>query len=358
MFIYIHIPFCKRICAYCDFPKVLYDKKYINNYLNNLELEVKKRYQNEKINSIFIGGGTPTALDYNELQKLLEITNIFKKNKNIEFTIESNIESLDEKKIALLKQYNVNRISIGVQSFNPKILNELNRNHSRESIFKIINNIKESGITNISIDLIYGVNENMNIVKEDIQDFLDLNIPHISCYSLIIEKNTIYGVNKRQYIDDEIEYKMYKYIEDTLEKNGYKHYEVSNYAKEGYFSTHNINYWDNGEYYGFGLGAVSKIANNRISNTKNLTKYLQGNTIAEVSFEDKDIDISNTIILGLRKVEGIDINKFKIRYGVDITKLYNIKELIKEKKLSIKNGFLYIEPKYYYLSNDILSNFV
>ena len=133
MYIYIHIPFCNNICKYCDFPKMLYDKKFINKYLTSLENEIKTRYKNEKVKTIFIGGGTPTSLDYNELKKLLSITKIFNKSDSIEFTIESNIESLDKEKIKLLREYGVNRVSLGVQSFNDDILKELYKGYSKLS---------------------------------------------------------------------------------------------------------------------------------------------------------------------------------------------------------------------------------
>ena len=212
MYIYIHIPFCNNICSYCDFPKLFYNKKYITNSLTNLELEIKSRYKNELVKSIFIGGGTPTSLDYEELKRLLNITNIFKKDNNLEFTIESNIESLDISKIKLLKEHNINRVSLGVQSFNDNILKELNRHHNKNQVFNVVKNLKQNGITNISTDLIYGVTEDINIIKEDLDTFLKLNIPHLSYYSLIIENNTIFKINKRKYINEDIEYKMYKYI--------------------------------------------------------------------------------------------------------------------------------------------------
>ena len=358
MYIYIHIPFCTSICSYCDFPKVLYNKTYINNYLDNLEKEIKKRYKNETVKSIFIGGGTPTSLSISELKRLFNIIKIFKLDNNYEFTIESNIESLSIDKIKLLKEHGINRVSLGVQSFNEDILKDLGRKHRKEDIIKVINLLKKSNINNISIDLIYGVNNDINIVKEDIDLFLSLDIPHISCYSLIIEDNTIYGINNREYIDEDIEYKMYNYIKDKLKNNGYNHYEVSNYARPGYKSIHNINYWNNGSYYGFGLGAVSYINNYRITNTKNLTKYLKGEYLKDQIYENKEIRISNSLILGLRKVSGINIDKFNKEYNINILDLYNIKDLIKEEKLLINNNRLYINPKYFYLSNDILLNFI
>ena len=312
MYIYIHIPFCSHICSYCDFPKLLYTKKYIDKYLNCLEKEIKLRYKGELVKSIYVGGGTPTSLDVQELSKLFRILNIFNKDKKIEFTIESNVESLSEDKIKLFKKYGVNRVSLGVQSFDGNTLKSLNRYHNKDSVFDVVFKLKKYNINNVSVDLIYGVNSDIEIAKKDIDCFLELDIPHVSCYSLIIEDNTLFGISNWEYIDDNIEYKMYKYISNKLESSSYVHYEVSNYAKDGYYSVHNLNYWNNGEYLGFGLGAVSYIDNHRIGNTKNLTKYLKCNYIDSDNYENKQMRMSNTIILGLRKTKGINIIEFDI----------------------------------------------
>ena len=330
MYIYIHLPFCTSICSYCDFPKLLYEKKYIKTYLEQLKNEIQERYQNEEVTSIYIGGGTPTCLTTEELEELLNITKIFHRKKNIEFTIESNIESLTKEKIKILKKYGINRISLGVQSFQKEVLKELNRHHNKKDIIETISLCKKEKITNISIDYIYGVNTNIKGLKEDLDIFLKLNIPHISCYSLIIEDNTILKINKKENIDEELEEQMYHLIEKTLEKNKYIHYEISNYAKKGYKSIHNINYWNNGEYYGFGLGAVSYLKNIRRTNTKNLTNYLKGIYKKEEEYEDENIQISNELILGLRKINGISLNKFKQKYKKNIYDLYDIKEILKE----------------------------
>lgn len=358
MFIYIHIPFCSHICTYCDFPKMLYDKKFVKKYLKVLATEINTRYQDEEVLSIYIGGGTPTSLSLEELKYLLEITKKFKKATKIEFTIESNIESLTKEKIKLLKQYEVNRISLGVQSFQDKNLKILGRNHTTNMVKEKIKELKEEGFTNISIDYIYGISDSIKEVEEDIQTFLTLDIPHISAYSLIIEKNTIFGIQKREYIEEEIEYKMYKKIKKILEKNHYQHYEISNYAKLGYQSKHNLNYWNNGLYYGFGLGAVSYIHNKRINNTLNFNKYLKNQYHQEIIEEDKKIKISNEFILGLRKIEGIDISKFKEKYQEDILNIPEVKKLLQEKKLIFQNNHLFIADKYLYLSNEILINFI
>ena len=358
MYIYIHIPFCDCICSYCDFCKILYNNKYINNYLDNLEKEINCRYKNELIKSIYIGGGTPSSLSYQELERLFNIIKIFKLDSNYEFTIECNVNNLDINKIKLFKDNGVNRVSLGVQSFNKEILTILNRSHTYKEVYSVINNLKNNNINNINIDLIYGVNDNIDIVKKDIDYFLSLDIPHISCYSLIIEDNTLLKINNYQNIDEDIEYEMYKYIENKLTSNGYIHYEISNYAKEGYQSTHNINYWDNGSYYGFGLGSVSYIDNYRISNTKNISKYNKGIYISNREYEDMNTNMSNDMILGLRKIKGVSISKFYNKYRKDIREVFDIDDLINNKILIIDNDNMYIDSKYIYLSNQVLIRFI
>jgi len=353
MSIYIHIPFCTTICTYCDFCKIYYNKKYIDSYLDSLKKEIKDRYKGEKIKTIFIGGGTPTALDNEELTKLLEITKLFNTEKEIEFTIESNIESLTEEKLKTMKAYGVNRLSIGVQSFNEDIIKTLGRNHTKEDIYEKINLAKKH-FDNINIDLIYAVTNDINIVKEDLEEFLKLGIPHISTYSLIIEDNTILKINNYQNIDEDTDYQMYKLIEDTLTKNNYIHYEVSNYAKKNYESKHNLVYWNNEEYYGFGLSSTSYINNIRRTNTKNLKKYLNNNYLDEEIYEDKEIRIENEIMLGLRKLDGINMGTFQEKYNIPLEELYDIKELLQDNYLVKEDNYLKINKEYIYISNEIL----
>ena len=353
MSIYIHIPFCTSICTYCDFCKMYYNKKYIKDYLDSIKKEVLERYNREKVKTIFIGGGTPTSLDIEELTSLLEITKIFNTEDNIEFTIESNIESLTEEKLKIMKEYGVNRLSIGVQSFNNNILKILGRTHTKEEIYSKIKLAKKY-FDNINIDLIYAVTNDINIVKKDLQEFLKLDITHISTYSLIIEDKTMLKINNHQNINEDIDYEMYKLIEEILEENNYIHYEVSNYAKEGYESKHNLVYWNNEQYYGFGLGSTSYLNNIRRTNTKNLTKYLNDDYIDEEEYEVKEVRIENEIMLSLRKLEGLNLDSFKEKYKISLEELYDITDLLKEKYLIKEDNYLKINKKYIYISNEIL----
>lgn len=349
--IYIHIPFCNKICTYCDFCKIYYNKFLVDKYLIELEKEVFSLYKNEIIKTIYIGGGTPSSLDKDELIKLFSITNRIKLTKNYEFTFECNIENINEELLVLLKNNKVNRISIGVESFNKDILKVLGRNYDF-SIKEKINLVKKY-FDNINIDLIYGVNnETMEILDNDLDNFLELDVPHISIYSLILENNTMLKVNNYKEIDDDLNNNMYYYIIKKLKDNGYIHYEISNFSKKGYSSKHNLTYWNNEEYYGFGLGAGFYINNTRGSNTRSLTNYLKGNYVLEKEEMTNKINMENEMILGLRKIKGVSKGKFFNKYGV------NINDVFDTSKLKENKNYYYIDSKYLFISNYILEDFI
>ena len=303
-------------------------EKYVDIYLDALEKEINSLYKGEVLDTLYIGGGTPTSLDINRLTRLL-------------------------------KYYGVNRLSFGVQSFNKNMLKLLNRDYTKEDIFDIIDTAHIVGFKNINIDLIYGVpNENLDILKKDILLFLKLDITHISTYALMIENNTVLSNLNYKNIDEDLEYEMYSYIKDKLVENNFNHYEISNYSKVGYESKHNLNYWNNNSYYGFGLGAVSYIDNYRITNTSNMRNYLNNRYEKERAYEDKKTQMSNEIILGLRKTEGISLKHFEEKFNVRIEDIYDIKKLIYNHMLEEENGYLKINEKYLYISNEILCEFI
>ena len=354
---YIHIPFCKSICSYCDFSKMYYNSNFVNSYLNALSNEIKEDYKGEILETIYIGGGTPSSLSIDELKHLFLITNTLNLSDNYEFTIECNIEDVNKEKLELFKNNKVNRISIGVQSFNNKILKYLNRKYDSEIILKKINLAKKY-FDNINIDLIYAVNnETIDDLKKDLELFLKLDIPHISCYSLIIEKNTILYNKNEEYISEDLDRLMYDTIEKTLSSN-YCHYEISNYAKKGFESKHNLCYWNNKESYGFGLSAASYIENKRINNTRNLKKYIEFNRDKKEEILTKEDKIRYELILGFRKIKGINKKEFYNKYNIDIHDLYNINELLKKGYLNEDDEYIFILKEYIYVSNDILINFI
>ena len=357
MSIYIHIPFCSSICTYCDFAKLYYNSKWVNSYLDSLAKEIKSIYKNEVIKTIYIGGGTPSSLNIEELNRLFEIIKEFKLDNDYEFTIECNIENIDKEKALLFYKKGVNRISIGVQTFNPKYLKFLGRNHTKEEVIKKIDMLKDIGFNNINIDLMYAFpSETLEELEEDINEFLKLDINHISTYSLMIEPNTIIYNKRINSIEEEIDADMYKLINKKLNK--YHHYEISNYAIKGYESRHNLIYWNNMEYYGFGLGASGYIDNKRYTNTRNFNKYTNGNYIDEEHILDKNEKIENEFILGLRKIEGINKQGFKDKYNLDINKIDIIKRLINMNKLIDNGTNIYINYDMIYISNTILCEFI
>ena len=356
-YIYIHIPFCKSICSYCDFCKVVYNKKWTLPYLDALKKEIEDKYENEEVKTLYIGGGTPSSLSEEELSKLYEIIKIFNITSDIEFTYECNINDITPRLLDILKAIGVNRLSLGIESFNQKKLTFMMRNHTYKDVKEKISLIRSKGFNNINIDLIYGIpKETITNLKSDLRKIIKLNPEHISTYSLIIENNTV--ISNINPIDEDTDYEMYHTICNYLKKKGYHQYEVSNFAKEGFSSIHNTNYWLNNNYYGFGLGSHGYIGNIRYENTKNLTKYINGIYVLNQNVLSKDEDMDNYLMLGLRLLKGINLQDFFDRYNINLQEKYNIKELLKEKKLLYKDGYLMINPKYIYTMNEILIDII
>ena len=351
---YIHIPFCKSICSYCDFCKLLYDKKFISKYLNDLEKEINKKYKGDILDTIYIGGGTPTSLDLDELESLFKIISKFNISDNLEYTIEGNIDSITKDKLLLMKKYDINRISIGIESIDKNNLKILERESNKTKIINTISMIRELGFNNINLDLMYAIpGEDINTLDKDIEFILSLDPEHISTYSLIIEDNTKLSINNYKYIDEDIDSNMYRLICDKLKKNNYKHYEISNFCKEGYYSRHNMCYWKNEYYYGFGLGAASYIDDYRITNTRSITKYSDGNIIDSEEV-DKDSKIEYEILLNLRLISGIDLEEFKNKYNFELESLYDYNSLIKDGLLVLSDNHLFIPEDKLYISNEII----
>ena len=354
---YIHIPFCNNICSYCDFCKLLYNKDFVKKYLDALEKEITNNYKGEILDTIYIGGGTPSSLSIVELNELFSIIKIFKLSKEYEFTFEVNIEDITEEKLEILKENKVNRLSIGIESFNDKYLKYLGRNYTSDIISERVELAKKY-FDNINVDLMYALkNESLNDLEEDIDKILKLDIKHISCYSLIIEKNTKLYIENTKYISDDLDSDMYDLIDKKLE-NKYHRYEVSNYSITSYESRHNLTYWKNNEYYGFGLGAAGYIDNIRYTNTRNLSKYISGNYERQNELLTKEDKIKYEFILGLRLTSGINKDNFNKKYGININEIKIIKELINKGLLIDDKINIYVPKKYFYVLNDILVNFV
>ena len=350
---YIHIPFCNTICSYCDFCKQYYNKKKVKDYLKKLKEEIDNNYNNEPLETIYIGGGTPTSLSLEELTELFEITDSLNKKDNLEFTIEANIDSITKEKLLLMKEHKVNRLSIGIESINKNNLKFLNRKLDINETKEKIELIRSLGFNNINMDLIYALPiESKEDLLKDIEFLTSLNVEHISTYSLIIEDHTVLKINNVENIDDQLDEEMYNLIKKELEQKGYIHYEISNFSKPNYESKHNMCYWHNEEYYGFGLGAASYINNMRKTNTRSLTNY--PNKYLEEEKVDESSKIEYEVILNLRLLEGIDLIRFKEKYNKDFNELFDYQELVNNNLLEIVNNHLRIKEEYLYVSNEII----
>ncbi len=343
---YVHIPFCKSICSYCDFTKVFYSFLYEEKYLDSLFNEIKLEKPN-RCKTIYIGGGTPSVLSNNGLERLLGFLSNYLEQE-YEFTIEVNPETIDEEKVKIFKKYGINRVSIGVESFNNDMLVFLGRKHSYDDVKNCVNLLNQYDITNYSFDFIYGIRGlTINHLEYDFKCIDILNPKHLSFYSLILEDNTCLKAKQYQELDEDEVVNQYDYIYKELIKRGYNQYEVSNYCKEGYKSKHNLVYWKDKQYYGFGLGASGYIDNKRYVNTKNLTRYL----ICDYKREYEELTIEGIkeeyILLGLRLNEGISLKEYNNKFNEDLLniKKEEINSLINDNLIKISGDRLFTTYK-------------
>lgn len=371
--LYIHIPFCKNICNYCDFFKMVVSDEYQNQYIDYLIKDLEQNV-NEDVDTIYIGGGTPSSLSINNLERLLQkINNKVKLEKVIEYTIELNPEDIDYNLIKVLRKYNINRISIGVQTFNPRLQKILNRYSYFEDILEKMNLLRLAGFTNINVDLMYGIaDQTLDELKDDLEKICLLRPTHISTYSLILEEKTIlyHRYLKGEYVlaDEDLESSMYYKIISFLESKGFIQYEISNFAYESNVnaSSHNLIYWNNGEYLAIGAGASGYYNNCRYKITTKIKDYYlaldnnkKENNKQKMYIEyyqlDKNDKMYEEIMLGLRKCEGVSMDLFLLKYQENLLDVYpNCLELIKNNFLEIVDGKIRITKNNYYISNAII----
>ncbi len=348
--VYIHIPFCQRICSYCDFPKRVSKTIEIDRYLDALEKEVNLYSIEEKLETLYIGGGTPSLLTISQLSKLKKIVSRFTFANKYEFTIECNPEHITKEKLLIYKELGINRISLGVQTFNKRLLKLLNRGHEESIIYQTVNLIKELGFKNINIDIIFAIPfQTIEDLKSDINHIKNLDISHVSAYSLILEEKTVFEKmfleNKISLVENEVEAKMYEIVITSLKELGYIHYEISNFAREGYLSEHNQVYWKNQEYYGFGMGASGYINHERYYNEDKVNRYIEKINLNQYPIKSKDlisIDefIKEEFLLGLRLIDGISIKNVNEKFNIDVLEYFN-----EQLQFLIKNGWISITDK-------------
>ena len=370
--VYIHVPFCSQICHYCDFNKFLIDAKNqpVDDYLRALQLEMQRAHVHE-VQTVFIGGGTPTALSPVQLIFLLQaIREHVPFHDDAEFTIEANPNDLTDEKLAILRKYGVNRLSIGVQSFCDDLLREIGRDHLEGDVLQAIRRARAFGFDNISLDLIHALpNQSLEMLTEDLNKAIALDVEHLSVYSLLIEPKTVFyqRLARGEMVApvDGIDADMYQLVMDRLEQAGFKQYEISNYARDGFFSRHNMVYWDNAEYYGFGAGAHGYLDGVRYGNLNVLKKYMAAiyaghRPILSEHIVSKHEQMEEAVFLGLRKCEGVSLSAFYEQFGATLFDTFpGVVEQLMDKGLLETDGiFIRLTMQGKLIGNEVFQQFL
>ena len=366
---YVHIPFCTQICYYCDFSKVFIKNQPVDSYLEHL-LQEFHSYDIQKLRTLYIGGGTPTALSAPQLETLLDgLTKNLDLSVLEELTIEANPGDLDADKIAVLKNSAVNRVSLGVQTFDDKMLKKIGRSHLEKDIYENIDRLKLAGFDNISIDLIYALpGQTMDQVKNNVEKAITLDIPHMSLYSLILENHTVFMNRMRRgklpLPKEELEAEMFEYIIEELERSGFEHYEISNFSKPGFESRHNLMYWDNAEYYGIGAGASGYVNGVRYKNHGPIRHYLSaveaGNARVTEEHLSQREQMEEEMFLGLRKKSGVSITRFEEKFGTSFEDLYGqvVRNLCHQGLLQVEGQQIRMTKKGLFLGDTVAEQFI
>ncbi|MGT2959618.1 radical SAM family heme chaperone HemW [Streptococcus caballi] len=366
---YVHIPFCTQICYYCDFSKVFIKNQPVDAYLQALIREFES-YEISQLRTLYIGGGTPTAISAEQLDFLLShLTKNLNLSKLEELTIEANPGDLTPEKIAVLEKSSVNRVSLGVQTFNNRHLKQIGRGHNEAQIYESVDRLKAAGFDNISIDLIYALpGQTMEDVRENVAKALALDIPHLSLYSLILEHHTVFMNKMRRgklnLPTEDLEAEMFDYIISEVEAQGFEHYEISNFTKPGFESRHNLMYWDNAEYYGVGAGASGYLDGIRYRNRGPIQHYLKGVAEGNVRLSEevltKEEMMEEELFLGLRKRTGVSIKHFEEKFGLSFSDRYGevVAELQEQGLLVPDKNIVRMTKKGLFLGDNVAEKFI
>ena len=353
--IYIHIPFCKSKCLYCDFNSYAHKEEIVPAYFNVLKKEIKSFPFEEPIKTIYIGGGTPSFVDENHIVSILNIL-----PRAEEVTIEMNPGTITKEKLQAYKEAGVNRVSMGLQATQNAILKEIGRIHTKEEFEEAFNLCRECGFQNINVDLMHGLpHQTQNDFRESLEYLVSLNPEHISCYSLILHDTVFLNLPS-----EEEERSMYYDAKEILKKNGYVHYEISNFAKPGKESNHNLVYWNQDEYRGFGAGASSYLNNKRFTNVANLEEYIRRINDDEQTFvveeeQDKEAKIKEYMILKLRLIQGININEMNQKFQINVLEKFakELEKLQRQELIQI-DSHIYLTEKGLDLANIVWEEFI
>lgn len=354
---YIHIPFCQGKCRYCTF--VSFDKiEQKEAYIKALAKQIKMEYQRERLKTLYFGGGTPSLLEISQISTVLSQFNL---ENGAEITIEVNPDSVDFNYLKQFRALGVNRLSIGSQTFNDEILKQIGRKHSSEQIKNAVKWAKKADFDNISLDFIYGLpNQDVNDFISDLKDAVALDVQHISLYGLKVEEGCYFYTNEPQNIADlDTQADMYLRAVEYLTQNGFEHYEISNFSKKNFESRHNMNYWSNNTYYGFGCAASGYVNDIRYTNESKLDKYIKNSLMKEIEQKLTGQEmLEEAIFLGFRKTAGINLNEINKKFNIDFNKDYS--------KILEKYSDFFIKTQYGWalslngilVSNEILSEFI
>ncbi|MBO0452159.1 MULTISPECIES: radical SAM family heme chaperone HemW [Enterococcus] len=370
---YIHIPFCEHICYYCDFNKVFLEGQPVDEYIEAVLKEARLALiQNpvNKMETLYIGGGTPTSLNARQLDSLLSGLREILPYKEGEFTVEANPGDLTGDKLNVMKNYGVNRLSMGVQTFDDRLLKKIGRKHTAKDVYETIRLLEEKDFQNVTIDLIYALpGQTLESFRDTVTRALTLDLPHYALYSLILENQTMFmnwvRRGKMQLPEQDLEAQMYAETIETMEKNGRMQYEISNFAKPGFESQHNLVYWDNRNYFGLGAGASGYIGNRRYKNRGPIQHYLkalsEGNlpTLEEELLTQKE-QIEEEMFLGLRKILGVEKAKFMKRFGRSLTDVYGevITDLKEQNLLAETDSRVFLTKDGLFRGNDVFEKFL
>ncbi|ACL22311.1 oxygen-independent coproporphyrinogen III oxidase [Desulfitobacterium hafniense DCB-2] len=372
--LYIHVPFCVQKCNYCAFYSEPWQRAKAEDYLASLNREVVLRQHeiSEEIETLFIGGGTPTALPEAELDALLSIIHGKLRFKDgAEKTTEANPGTLTAEKLQILHTQGINRISLGVQSFNDDLLKRIGRIHQAEEVADGVRLIREAGFKNLNLDLMFGLpGQTQANWRDTLEEALRIRPEHLSVYGLMVEEGTPMALNSEAITnlpDDDSQAEMYHVAREILGQAGYRHYEVSNYALPGYECRHNLGYWRRQEYLGIGPSAVSCLNNHRYQNVEDINAYetmlSQGKLPVdpqEDEFLSKHEQMAELLMLGLRLKDGVNLLQFKKEVGADLFELYPavLERYLKASVLKIEEGSLLLRPEYWFVANGVLQEFV
>ncbi|WP_199624731.1 radical SAM family heme chaperone HemW [Paenibacillus alkalitolerans] len=330
--VYVHIPFCTNKCHYCDFNSYVLKGQPVDEYLDALEREMARTVLEVPpgtIRTLFVGGGTPTVLTPEQMTRFLNMTrnNFPQRSADFECTMEANPGTTDPDKLAAMREGGVNRLSFGVQSFQPDLLSAIGRIHSVDDVYRSLENARQAGFENVSIDLIFGLpKQTLGDMEQTLDKALALELPHYSIYSLKVEENTLfhtlYERGELPLPEEDEEVAMYRLIMDRMKAAGYGQYEISNFAKPGYESKHNSVYWRNGSYYGIGAGAHGYVRGARHVNVKGIQPYIDAAKIGLPVLEKADVSeaeaMEDFMMVGLRLLEGVSRREFHSQFGVEL----------------------------------------